>query len=378
MRPGALQAPTETTLLLQHADEQDQKEAKQRRIIDILILGGLSIPPLFACTLYYPASTNLAKDIGIHDENSLRLIGVSCLMAELALYEVKTLKFGKQLSQFVNACFDLEGGAEWAAFLRSHIGSFIKHALLMAVSCESSYMYKYVSEDLVGSPFMAWMTFFAKYTTFHVSLDELVVFINKELRDQQQSSAVKVRNIGLTLLLGMLGATYVYGKAEESFEDLGASPESSAALGVVAMLPTAFLTGTSLVNLIRGFHYEAQTTTWQAVGLLLLRELFYIWLALTSAAPNGFFLESWGRQNDYPIVAVWIFTIVAGLLSGITKRDSLPKVVTFVDEKSQPARTWLGEQLPCFAHLGFFQAPEPDSDPSDEVLLHPPMANEGP
>lgn len=352
----------------QESAEDDVLETK-RRHIDILILGGLAIPPLFASTLYYPASTRLAEDVGIHDEFSLMLIGVSCLIAELALYEVKTMKFGKKLSGLIKHLYDLEGAAEWRDYFARHVLDCIKHALLMAISFESSYMYKYVSEDLTGSQFLAWMTFFAKYTTFHISLDELVEHIDEEVNHPTRSTLSKAASISMVMVLGLLGATYVYGKAEEAFESLGVNSGGSVFLGIVAMLPTAFLTGTSLVNLARSIECDSDTVSAKSVGLLALRELFYIWLAITSAAPNGYFLESWGSDHDLPAVPVWFFTVLAGVLSGITKRDSLPKVVRFLGEKGSALGNKIKPKLPCFASSRFFKA-EDDGD-AGTALINP-------
>lgn len=80
----------------------------------------LMLPPLPASLLYFKASRHFAEDLDIHDPAFLNFLGISCMIAELALFEVKTVKFGKLLGEEIERISRLDNRDDRIEYYRQH------------------------------------------------------------------------------------------------------------------------------------------------------------------------------------------------------------------------------------------------------------------
>ncbi len=279
------------------------------------------LPPIAASVLYYPADINFMNRINITEPNLQHFVAGCCFIAELALYEVKTANFGDILGKELYKLSYLLTPRLLFYYCKDNALTLLKHFIVALISLESSYVYSYLSWELLGNLFLSLCTFIAKFTTFHYSLIEMCNHFEKIGVDQNLHWAKKFGIFFSTLLIGVLGATYVYGKSEVAFEELTDNPELSIVAAGLSVVPTAFLTGTSLINLFKEF--KSDTCKCPSVWRVM-KEILYDWFALTAAAPNAYFLEDWGRTRVDPFM-LWTLVIIVGITSLLTKRDALMK-----------------------------------------------------
>lgn len=289
-----------------------------------------AIPPLLASALYFPAARNFLSAIDLDKPAMNIFVGISCIIAELCLYEVKTMNYGKMLGEGLHELAHCNSKHRLQHYLRERWPTLLKHLFLTAVSLESAYVYFYLTVRLLGNTELATSALIAKYTTFHYSLNELIMRLGKMISDSNQSTVVRTLKILSIIFIGAIGASYVYGQSDDAFLDRNAQPFVAHVLAICSTVPTAFLTGNSVLNIFADI--RCQSGQFSMAKLLL--QLTFLWLAMCAAAPNAYFMLDWGDRHLVDWLTIALVASV-GVLSTITKRDSIPKSANFIASKAR-------------------------------------------
>lgn len=296
----------------------------------LLGLPALLLMIILACVWYWPATVEFIETESDLPNWFAHVCGFGASLSELGLFIDKNTLFVWNAMMFLHRLGRgvLQGQRlqRLQHYLRAHPILFPMQLFIALIAVIGSYLYFVKAEEVLpdwahGNALAAIIpvdTFIIKYMSFHLGFSEWFEKVAKLIRGRPRWQQLSILAANMTL--GVYGSFYVYGKTYLSFApSLGDIPATS--LGVVAMLPTAAMTGTALIRsgtsigsaVARGACLAPKTLFW-----LLTVGIFITFASACAGIANA------DVMRDY--WDIWILTLGTTLLSTFLKIDCLAAV----------------------------------------------------